>query len=534
MNALDRLTGQAKKEFWASLALRYCGGMSPRLSAKLLRHYGSAYQAYECLSSKQALANIDTFARKVPSAARTCLKNGTWRGKALQEWQDARKVDCEIVLWTDYRYPLALKQIIDAPPFFYARGDCALLSSPALAVVGSRKASWQSEAKAEEIARELSGLGIVIVSGMALGIDRSAHKGALEAQGKTIAVLGTGIDVVYPQKHEELYHSIAEHGLLISEFPPFAQARAQNFPVRNRLITGISEGVLIVEAALKSGSLITARLALEQNKNVYVCRPLTEKHSLGGQKLLEEGALLVDDSYAIVADLVPYLSLQYENLLKNSSGKNSAEERNISDNTALPIRNENSLERGAEKSLAAEHSAKNGTGEENSVKSAQIKNEDLPQERSGTNNARQETHIYPVPSAKKKNKARLLLARPKADEELMPMSLDFGEMAQHILMKENPAKKLGSKKKSASSTPPAPLAAPAPKKKEKKRILQSDNPIVRILAKNGALSADEIMLFLQSGQAETDMAALSSELLLLEVEGAIIKEAGARYRVYDE
>ncbi|HBV41322.1 MAG TPA: hypothetical protein DEB43_01590, partial [Desulfovibrio sp.] len=268
--------------------------------------------------------------------------------------------------------------------------------------------------------------------------------------------------------------------------------------------------------------------------NVYVCRPLTEKHSLGGQKLLEEGALLVDDSYAIVADLVPYLSLQYENLLKNSSGKNSAEKRNISDNTALPIRNENSLERGAEKSLAAEHSAKNGTGEENSVKSAQIKNEDLPQERSGTNNARQETHIYPVPSDKKKNKARLLLARPKADEELMPMSLDFGEMAQHILMKENPAKKLGSKKKSASSAPPATLAAPAPKKKEKKRILQSDNPIVRILAKNGALSADEIMRFLQSGQAEMDMAALSSELLLLEVEGAIIKEAGARYRVYDE
>ncbi len=510
MHVLERLSEDAKKDFWASLALRYAEGMRPRLLAKILRHYGSAFLAYQALASKELIVGFDSFAQKIPSALRQALKNGAWRSRAMQEWQDAQRTDCEVILWTDYRYPLALKQLIDAPVFFYTKGDVGLLSYPTLAIVGARKATVQGEQKALEIAGELASLGLAIVSGMALGIDQAAHFGALAQEGKTIAVLGTGINVVYPEKHADLYQEIAEQGLLMSEFPPFTKPLAHNFPIRNRLITGISEGVLIVEAALKSGSLITARLALEQNKNVYVCRPLGINHSLGGQKLLEEGALPVDDTYAIIADLVPNLSVQYENLRK----------KNVQADEEAGTENPENMKKQGKK--------------QKKLQQAKTKQEE-PQE--------QETHIYPVSSSeKKKYSAHAILERPKIDEELTPMALDFGEMAQSILNKKNVLKEVAKPEKIQKKKKNSLAEKPLPKQKEvQKEILKethkdkvrkeivSDDPIVQILCSHEQLSADEILQFLRDRQIDMDMASLSSALLMLEVEGQIVKEAGAWY-----
>lgn len=508
MHVLDRLSDEAKKEFWACLALRCCEGTRPRLLAKILRHYGSAWQAYQALTSREPLAVFDDFAKKIPVPFRMALKNESWRKAALLEWQDAQKTDCEVILWTDYRYPLALKRLVDAPLFLYAKGDVGLLSYPTLAIVGSRKASRQGEQKAGEIAGELASLGLAVVSGMARGIDQSAHRGALASHGKTIAVLGTGINVVYPKEHKALYQEIAEYGLLLSEFPPFAKPLAQNFPVRNRLITGISEGVLIVEAALKSGSLITARLALEQNKNVYVCRPLGENHSPGGQKLLEEGALPVDDVYTIVADLVPNLAVQYENLCRKKAEKTVPREEN-------PLSDQSEH---AEKIVSQENSTKEN------------------QEHS------QETHIYPDPLPRQKYTAYSILARPKVDEELLPLALDFGEMAQSILNKKNPHKKVfQSYKKEAQKEQKKASAQKAAEEKilaentvKDRQKIVSDNPLVQILLAHEQLTADEILQYLQVQGMDMDMAGLSSELLMLEVEGIIAKGAGAAYRICHE
>lgn len=522
MHVLDRLSDEAKKEFWASLALRCSEGARPRLLAKILRHYGSAYQAYQQLTLQESFAPFDDFVKKVPASFRTVLKHEEWRKSAMQEWQDAQKTDCEVILWTDYRYPLALKQLVDAPLFFYAKGDTGLLSYPTLAIVGARKASGHGKEKAEEIAGELASLGLAVVSGMALGIDQSAHEGALASQGKTIAVLGTGINVVYPKEHTALYRKIAENGLLISEFSPFTKPIAQNFPIRNRLITGISEGVLIVEAALKSGSLITARLALEQNKNVYVCRPSGEDHSPGGQKLLEEGALCVDDAYGIIADLVPHLSVQYESLCKKTrqaeqaenaaaNQKEKKEERIFAGNTS-PSEQKSAEQK---KKKSTKNTVKKQEQAQNTVKSV----ESLP---------------------KKTYSAYTILQRPKIDEELLPLSLDFGEMAQSILNKKNPHKKIFQQYKKEARCEQKQKRAKedvfAEQACEKhgsahQKALAADNPLVQIVAEQELLTADDIMQTLQEQGIAMDMARLSSELLMLEVEGKIVKEAGARYRV---
>lgn len=516
MHVLDRLSDEAKKEFWASLALRCSEGARPRLLAKILRHYGSAYQAYQKLTAQEALVTYDDFAKKIPASFRTALKNEGWRKPAMQEWQDAQKTDCEVILWTDYRYPLALKQLIDAPLFFYAKGDVGLLSYPTLAIVGARKASSHGKQKAGEIAGELASLGLAIVSGMALGIDQSAHEGALAVQGKTIAVLGTGINIVYPKEHSALYQKIAEKGLLISEFSPFTKPLAENFPIRNRLITGISEGVLIVEAALKSGSLITARLALEQNKNVYVCRPLGENHSLGGQKLLEEGALCVDDAYTLIADLVPHLSVQYENLCKKKQ----------LENTLIQNEDKSAARFEPKKKLAAHDSTvQTPKGEEKKI---------IRQTQA------QKTDNGFAPQAKKTYPAYSILQRPKIDEELLPLSLDFGEMAQSILNKKNPHKKIFQTYKKEARKAQTQKNLQRQKEQGSEKILHiqkeivSDDPLIQLLVAHENLTADEMLQHLQAQGKAMDMASLSSDLLMLEVEGKIVKEAGACYRVCHE
>lgn len=209
-----------------------------------------------------------------------------------------------IVTLGDATYPRAMLEIPDPPPILYVKGRLELLGERGLAIVGSRNATAQGAANAANFARALSDAGITVVSGLALGIDAAAHRGALEGGGSTIAVIGTGADIVYPARNRELAHAIAERGAIVSEFPLGTSALAANFPRRNRIISALSRGVLVVEAAQRSGSLITARLAGEQGRDVFaIPGSIHSPLSKGCHVLIKQGAKLVDSVADILEEL---------------------------------------------------------------------------------------------------------------------------------------------------------------------------------------------------------------------------------------
>jgi DNA processing protein len=209
-----------------------------------------------------------------------------------------------VITLLDDDYPLLLKEIADPPLALHFRGERALLARMSVALVGSRRASPYGVNAAQHLARQLVSAGVVIVSGMARGIDAAAHYAALESGGTTIAVLGTGIDVVYPRSNLRLYRRIAEKGLILSELPPGTPPRPENFPIRNRLISGISHGTVIVEATRRSGSLITARMAAEQNREVFaVPGSIFSAGSEGPHRLAQYGAKLVHDANDVLEEL---------------------------------------------------------------------------------------------------------------------------------------------------------------------------------------------------------------------------------------
>ena len=209
-----------------------------------------------------------------------------------------------IITLHDPRYPELLKQIADPPSLLFVQGDVSLLSHWQIALVGSRNPSASGRNTAFEFARYLAQGDIAINSGLAMGIDAAAHQGALAAQGKTVAVIGTGLDRIYPAKHKDLAADIVASGVIVSEFPLGTPPRAENFPRRNRLISGMSLGTLVVEAALQSGSLITARMALEQGREVFaIPGSIHNPLSRGCHKLIREGAKLVETAQDILEDL---------------------------------------------------------------------------------------------------------------------------------------------------------------------------------------------------------------------------------------
>ena len=217
-------------------------------------------------------------------------------------WADGQ--DCAIVTLADAGYPRLLLETGDPPALLYAQGRLDLLAKPALAIVGSRNATPQGERNAESFARAFSEAGLTIVSGLALGIDAAAHRGGLAGAGSTIAVLGTAIDVVYPARNAALADLIARDGLLLSEFPLGAKAVAHNFPRRNRVISGLAQGCLVVEAALASGSLITARAAAEQGREVFaIPGSIHSPLSRGCHALIRAGAKLVDSADDVLSEL---------------------------------------------------------------------------------------------------------------------------------------------------------------------------------------------------------------------------------------
>lgn len=223
--------------------------------------------------------------------------------EAAEQWL-GRAGGRSLLTMADADYPAALLQLVDAPPLLYLHGRRELLGLPALAIVGSRSATRQGEANAEAFAAHLAGCGICIVSGLARGIDAAAHRGALQMPASTVAVLGCGVDVVYPESNRALAERIARDGLLLSEYPLGSPALAHCFPRRNRLIAASSRGVMVVEAALHSGSLITARLAAELGREVMaIPGSIHSPVSRGCHRLIRDGARLVESAQDVLEEL---------------------------------------------------------------------------------------------------------------------------------------------------------------------------------------------------------------------------------------
>ena len=251
---------------------------------KLLRQYGSAEAALAAL----------------PAGRRTFS-----RSAAQKEFELARRQNIRLLAFDDPEYPENLRAAEDAPPVIYVRGQINCLRQPlSLSIVGARNASLNGRKLASQISCELTSQGIMIVSGMARGIDTAAHKGAMFAlnrSGSTVAVLGTGIDIAYPAENQKLCEQIAGQGAVISEFPLGTEPSAGNFPRRNRIVSALTDGTLVVEASLHSGSLITARLALEQGRDVFAVPGFpTDERSAGPNKLIKDGAFLVENAEDIL------------------------------------------------------------------------------------------------------------------------------------------------------------------------------------------------------------------------------------------
>ena len=269
---------------------------------KLAGHFGDPTEALSV--STAALAEIPGLDQSVIDG----LRNFSAWDEAEKEIIRAEKAAVKIVPFTDSSYPARLRMIPDPPPLLYLKGEIRRDDEKAVAVVGSRSTSDYGRRVARDLCRGLASLGFTVVSGMARGIDGTAHETSLNAGGRTIAVLGSGVDRVYPAEHDKLYRRISENGAVISEFPMGTRPLAFNFPARNRLISGLSLGVVVVEATEKSGSLITAALALEQGREVFaVPGEVGASRSRGAHRLIRQGAKLVETVDDIVEEIAPQL-----------------------------------------------------------------------------------------------------------------------------------------------------------------------------------------------------------------------------------
>lgn len=287
----------AAKEFFSCLALRHTPGLGPRSWRSILSGYESAFEA---VSDARNWA-----ARKLlPRNRADVFLQEPWRPEAEAEYRAARTAKLRILTWFDPRFPQRLREIPDPPVLLYLCGDMSLLKNPAVAVVGARECTLLGLRSVERISADLSRFGVTVVSGLAAGIDRQAHQSALTGIGSSIAVLGAGLDIHYPPENEDLRRALEAQGLVVTEFGPGTRPEARNFPFRNRIISGLSLGVLVAEAASRSGSLITARLATEQGREVFALPgPLGQPTFAGCHKLIKQGAALVESAEDIIRTL---------------------------------------------------------------------------------------------------------------------------------------------------------------------------------------------------------------------------------------
>ncbi|MGQ9635264.1 MAG: DNA-processing protein DprA [Bryobacteraceae bacterium] len=281
--------------YW--LALRLIPGLGASGACRLLQRFRTPEAVFRASRSELEAAGL------AGSTAQSIASGCTFEDAVLQQ-DKMKQAGASLVRLTDASYPELLREIYDPPLVLFVRGRVELLGSVSVGVVGTRRPTPYGTAVTERLAADLAQAGMTIVSGMARGIDTAAHKGALAAGGATIAVFGCGVDVVYPAENRKLAAEIADKGLLVSEFPMGAPAYPQNFPVRNRIISGLSAGVVVVEGAQYSGSAITAKLALDQGRELYaVPGNITSRMSWGPNLLIKQGARLVQDWNDVVAGL---------------------------------------------------------------------------------------------------------------------------------------------------------------------------------------------------------------------------------------
>jgi DNA processing protein len=282
------------------IALNMTPGVGPRVAARLLERFGGAEEVFGALR-----AELEHLRLRPETLESIVLRDR--REAAETELVRVRELGADVLILDDGTYPALLREIADPPITLYVKGDWqACLDAPCVALVGSRRCSTYGQNTATLLARELASRGVTIISGLARGIDAAAHRGALEAGGRTVAVLGTGVDEVYPRDHKKLAAEIlAQGGALVSQFPLATPPIPENFPYRNRIISGLSLGVVLVEAAENSGSLITARLALEQGREVFaVPGNITSRNSFGTNYLIKAaGAKLVQQWQDVAAEL---------------------------------------------------------------------------------------------------------------------------------------------------------------------------------------------------------------------------------------
>lgn len=291
-----------KEDIQDWIALRLAPGVGNALYKRLLERFGSPGRVLA--ASVSDLATVEGMTEKAVRG----IKDPSLSSGAAQEVLRVHEEGASLVTLSDPLYPSQLAAIYDPPPVLYVKGTLEMTDRRAIAIVGSRKATGYGVLMAEKLGCELAARGFTIVSGMARGIDGAAHRGALEANGRTVAVLGCGIDVVYPREHHDLRERIITAGAVLTDFPMGTPPDTGNFPQRNRIISGLSVGVVIVEAGLRSGSLITARLALEQGREVFaVPGNVGAKYSSGTNRLIKQGAKLVETADDILEELTPQL-----------------------------------------------------------------------------------------------------------------------------------------------------------------------------------------------------------------------------------
>jgi DNA processing protein len=297
----------------AWLAMAMTPGLGPRRIQRAVRGLREPVDLFRLpLTALEAL--------QIPVVSARFIAEGKARMAAEEEWGRIAESGCSVMTLGDADYPERLREIFDPPPVLWVRGDRALLSQPAIAVVGTRAPSAYGSGMAEMLSRDLAARRMVILSGMARGIDTAAHKGALSAGGRTVAVWGTGVDVVYPKENKRLAEEIVlSGGTIVSEQPMGTFPAPQNFPLRNRIISGVSVGVLVVEAGEQSGTRVTARCALEQNRDVYaVPGNVTSRNAWGPNTLIKQGARLTATWEDVWEELPTQIRLELEGRLENA------------------------------------------------------------------------------------------------------------------------------------------------------------------------------------------------------------------------
>jgi DNA processing protein len=301
------------------LAISLTPGLGPTKARKLVEHFGSAEAVFHA-----SLTELESTGMQAVSAQSIATGKSAEMGR--EEIARAAAVGVSVVSLEDPCYPPRLKEIYDPPLVLYVRGNVEVLTQPGIAMVGTRHPTPYGSGMAERLACDLAAQGLVIISGMARGVDTASHRGAISAKGKTIAVFGTGVDVIYPKENSRLSEQIlALGGALISEFRLGTFAAPQNFPIRNRILSGMSVGVLVVEAAEYSGTRITARCALEQNRDVFaVPGNVTNKNSWGPNTLIKQGAKLVATWEDVWEDLPQEVKLALAPTVARESGKESS------------------------------------------------------------------------------------------------------------------------------------------------------------------------------------------------------------------